>query len=219
MFSMKKLANLKKSKVLQVCIVYLRYLLAMAFIPAGMTKVMYEPFAPTDKVDVFYEFVTLIYQMPIFYQTIGLLQLVAAFLMMTQRFALLGTILYFPIIFTITLFTWSANVLFTHYIVTLISLGILFLLFWDIDRWKGVFIEKSEPLEFNNDSIIHKKLWRRGGLVLFLFGVLEPFIFDVNPQNESKLPAMIWGAVFLGLLIFILILGLNKRKLSKVKAF
>ena len=68
----------------------------------------------------------------------GALQLTAAVLLITQRHAPVGAALAAPILVTILVFCWSTGVVPTAIVVTLMSVGLLALILWDMQRWKAL---------------------------------------------------------------------------------
>ena len=88
--------ELRPSRWAQLCVVNLRILIGFAVLPAGLKKLCGEPFTDPDKVGVFHEFLHAFYAAKPLYFLVGALQVTAAFLLMTQRFATLGALLPLP---------------------------------------------------------------------------------------------------------------------------
>ena len=59
-------------------------------------------------------------------------------LLITQRHAPVGAALAAPILVTILVFCWSTGVVPTAIVVTLMSVGLLALILWDMQRWKAL---------------------------------------------------------------------------------
>lgn len=116
----------------------LRILLGFAFLPAGLKKVLHQPFTDPQNTGPFHEFLHAFYATGVFYQFVGAVQLVAAALLMTQTFATLGAFMALPVITCITVFCWSTGIVFTSIIATLMLCGTLALIVWDADRWLSV---------------------------------------------------------------------------------
>jgi uncharacterized membrane protein YphA (DoxX/SURF4 family) len=119
-------------------VIVLRYLLGFAFLPAGLKKMLGEPFTDPANTGRFHEFLHAFHATGGFYRFVGVVQLCAAVLLMTQRFALAGALVLLPVITAITAFCWSTAVYPTAVVATLMWLGAVALVVWDLDRWRGV---------------------------------------------------------------------------------
>ena len=73
-----------------------------------------------------------------YYNTVGF-QMLAGGLLITQRFATLGAFMFLPIIFNISILTLSTIGSLTPLVATLMLLGTLFLLLWDLPKWINIF--------------------------------------------------------------------------------
>jgi uncharacterized membrane protein YphA (DoxX/SURF4 family) len=121
-----------------------RILLAMAFIPTGLVKLLGERFTlmPVDTpVGYFFE---AMYQSGFYWNFLGLGQVTAGILLLIPATATLGAVLFFPIILNITVVTWSVGFAGTIYITPLILLAAVFLLCWDWDRLRWIVFEPAE---------------------------------------------------------------------------
>lgn len=125
---------------LQRLAVISRILLALAFIPTGMVKLLGERFTtmPTDTpVGYFFE---AMYQSGFYWNFLGLGQVLAGVLLLIPATATLGAVMFFPIVLNITVVTWSVGFKGTVYVTSLMLLAALFLLCWDWDRLRGIVI-------------------------------------------------------------------------------
>lgn len=132
------LSRLRRTRWATLCIINLRFLIGFAFLPAALKKILDQPFTDPANTGRFHDFLHAFHATGWFYQFVGITQLVAALLLCTQRFALLGAVIAFPVLTAITAFCWSTAVIPTATVATLMWLGTLALLIWDIDRWRGV---------------------------------------------------------------------------------
>jgi len=137
----------RRKRWINVFIVNLRILIGFAFVPAGLKKVLAQPFTDPDNTGVFHEFLHAFYATGFFYQFVGVVQLTIAVLLMTQTFATLGALMAFPVIATITVFCWSTWVTPTATVATLMLLGTATLVLWDIDRWRGIVARSAAPAQ------------------------------------------------------------------------
>jgi len=146
-------------------------LLGFAFLPAGLKKVLGQPFTDPANTGPFHEFLHAFHGTGFFYHFVGMVQLLAAVLLITQRFATPGIILLVPILGAILVFCWSTMVVPTASVVTLMSLGALLLIFWDIHRWVNIFshgIPKPTRQLPGPHPTINMKLWSACGSVILL---------------------------------------------------
>jgi uncharacterized membrane protein YphA (DoxX/SURF4 family) len=116
---------------LHLGIVNLRILIGFAFVPAGLKKVLRQPFTDPDNHGPFHDFLHAFHATGFFYQFVGLVQLTAAALLFSQRWARAGALLVLPVITAITVFCWSTHVYPTATVATLMLVGVAALLVWD----------------------------------------------------------------------------------------
>lgn len=120
-----------------------RALLALGFLPSGLTKVLGNRFTQLgvdNPVGFFFE---ALYLSGFYWNFIGAAQLAAALLLLIPRTATLGALVYFPIILNIFLITVSMDFRGTPVITGLMLLGSTYLLCWDFDRLKHLVIKQS----------------------------------------------------------------------------
>lgn len=130
----------RESLPLQRLAVISRILLALAFIPTGMVKLLGERFTtmPVDTpVGYFFE---AMYQSGFYWNFLGLGQVMAGVLLLIPVTSTLGAVMFFPIVLNITVVTWSVGFKGTVYVTSLMLLASLFLLCWDWDRLRGIMI-------------------------------------------------------------------------------
>ena len=123
---------------LRVFTAVVRVLLALAFTPSGLVKVLGHRFTllpVTDPVGYFFD---ALYQAQGYYRFIGFCQLIAAGLLLFPSTATMGAVIYFPIILNIFVITLSVDFGNTRFITGAMALGCLYLLLWDYDRWKNL---------------------------------------------------------------------------------
>lgn len=118
-------------RALHLAIVNLRILIGFAFVPAGLKKVLRQPFTDPDNHGRFHDFLHAFHATGFFYQFVGLVQLTAALLLFSQRWARAGALLVLPVITAITVFCWSTGVYPTATVATLMLLGVAAILVWD----------------------------------------------------------------------------------------
>ncbi len=86
--------KIKESKLLQIIVIYLRYLIGGTFVFASIIKIKGNRFTAISGEDMpiysAWHFFETLYQSGIYWQFIGITQLIAGFLLMTQRYSKLG---------------------------------------------------------------------------------------------------------------------------------
>src|ERR1044071_1188880 len=89
----------KGNKWFHYFVVFCRVVLALGFIPSGIVKVMGERFASGLSVNhPLGHYLEALYHTEYYYTFIGVSQLIIALLLLIPRTALLGALMYFPII-------------------------------------------------------------------------------------------------------------------------
>ncbi|MFM6953782.1 MAG: hypothetical protein ACKOWL_02235 [Sphingobacteriaceae bacterium] len=165
--------HIRKKRQLNTFVILSRYLIGFAFIPSGLTKVLNERFTriSTDTpIGFFFEG---LYQSGAFWQFIGWSQLIAAFLLMTQRFASIGALIYLPLITSIWIITCSLHFTGTWIITSLMLVACLGLLAWDYQKWKPLLY----PDNFTYDNTkshypTYSNTWIGLGMVLFAWNLV-----------------------------------------------
>ena len=177
----------------------LRIMLGFAFVPAGLKKVLNQPFTDPQNTGAFHDFLHMFYATGVFYQFVGAVQLLIAALLMTQTFATLGALMALPVIACITVFCWSTGVIPTAIVTTLMLAGTLALVAWDIDRWLTVLRPGyvAPPLDTTAVPPIEPSLWRACGAGILAFygltcivygGVYRPRGIDLGNPAFYVLP-------------------------------
>lgn len=177
----------------------LRLMLGFAFVPAGLKKVLYQPFTDPQNTGTFHEFLHAFYATGEFYQFVGAVQLLIAVLLMTQTFATVGTLIALPVITCITVFCWSTGVVPTAIVATLMLWGTLALVVWDVDRWLPLLRPSSVAMtpDIATTQLIDPALWRACGAGILVFygltclaygGVYRPKGMDLSSPAFYALP-------------------------------
>jgi uncharacterized membrane protein YphA (DoxX/SURF4 family) len=154
-------------------VITLRILIGFAFLPAGLKKILGQPFTDPANHGRFHDFLHAFRETGAFYQSVGALQLLAATLLMTQRFAALGAFVALPILTAIGAFCWSTAGIPTTTVVTLMWLGTVGLLLWDLERWRDVLQPSGSPRRPSPSartpqaaSVVEWSLWERCGAAI-----------------------------------------------------
>jgi uncharacterized membrane protein YphA (DoxX/SURF4 family) len=129
-------ATVRRNPLLKIFTVFARVVIAIAFIPSGLTKVLGNRFTilGTDNpVGFFFE---ALYRTGFYWRFLGLCQLVAALLLLIPRTATIGAIVFFPLILNIFVITVSLHFRGTPIITGLMLLANIYLLCWDYEKLK-----------------------------------------------------------------------------------
>ena len=197
-----------KSKLFpQLLIIYTRYLIGAAFVFASVVKIQGKRFTTIDGINepinsAWHMFETL-YQSGLWWKVMGLGQLIAGLLLMTQRYAKLGALMFLPIVANVFVITLSYDFRGTPVITGLMLIANIMLVLWDWDELK-IIINKTPviqpPTRFEN-----MRIWEITGLALFLFTAI--YRAGVTGYN-----IFLWVIVCLAIGIIGLTMGLYKYK-------
>src|ERR1041385_547730 len=101
--------ELRRNKWLRYFAIFCRIVLALGFLPSGIVKVRGERFTALPSNHPLGHYFDALYLTGSYYTFIGVSQLTAALLLLIPRTALLGAILYFPIILNICVLTYATR--------------------------------------------------------------------------------------------------------------
>lgn len=131
-------AKVKQIRLLHYFTTFNRVILAISFIPSGMTKVLGMRFTllpPDTPVGYFFEG---FYQTGGWYRFVGIAQVVAAILLLIPRTSTLGAAIFFPIVLNIMIITIAVGFKGTWVITSMMFLANLYLICWDYDKFKAI---------------------------------------------------------------------------------
>ncbi|MBH1959783.1 MAG: DoxX family membrane protein [Flavobacteriia bacterium] len=184
-----KYEKLRENRFNRWVIIHLRYLLGVAFIPSGYTKLIGNRFTQISTDHPIGYFFEGLYQSGFYYNFIGYAQLLAGFLLMTQRLATLGNLIYFSLIVNICIITISLSFKGTWLITSLMLFASTVLLIWDYQKIKPLFSYQATPT-----FILHTEpsvFWQITGLVYFLL-FISCSIFDFNAASGGIIIGLIF---------------------------
>lgn len=202
--------NLRGKKWLQIFVIYTRYLIGGAFVFASIVKIKSERFftavenisdAPWHSVGNYFE---TMYQSGLYWNFLGWGQLIAGLLLLTQKYAKLGAIAFFPIILNVFVITISYDFHATPIITFFMMLASIMLLLWHWGELKILFNLPYSPSKVN--TIEELPIWGIIGAIIFIFTVTLKVFYP------SAIGIMFWitGATLLGLIG--LFIGLKQSK-------
>jgi len=117
---------------------FTRILLAFAFVPSGLKKLLGERFTilgVDDPVGFFFE---ALYQAGWYWNFLGFMQLLVAILLLIPRTTFLAALMYLPIIINILVIVIAMHFRGTPIIAGLMLLANIYLLFWDYKKVKQI---------------------------------------------------------------------------------
>ncbi|SEM12875.1 DoxX protein [Chryseobacterium taichungense] len=195
----------------QWIIIHLRYLLGFAFFPSGLVKVMGERFTRVSTSEPIGYFFEALYQSGFYWNFLGLTQVIAGILLMTQRFATLGALVFLAILSNIWIITLSLSFQGTWIITSLMMIAILVLLIWDKHKILPLLsYNKSYLVEQYSDP---DRLWIISGSIYAICFISLQLLGPANANVFTR-----WFSLFLGVVILITfftsnIMAYRKRKL------
>ena len=169
--------------------VFCRIALALGFIPSGVVKIMGERFTALPANHPLGHYFDALHLTGYYYTFIGIVQVTTALLLLIPRTAVLGAILYFPIILNICVLAYSVRFEGTR-ITTFMLLASLYLLFWNYDRLK--YILPFKPSQHDSYTTQKKTLSNKFPWLFFacVFAalvsvvVINQFMYSIRPGNS-----------------------------------
>lgn len=168
----------KQFTFLQIFTIYLRYLIGGAFVIAafGMGKFSGQQLnisnagTPIESLEPLQQFFRVMATSGLYWQFIGLTQVIGGGLLMTQRFAKLGAVIFFALILNIFLITVSYGFRGTPVITGLMLLATVFLLLWDLNSFQFIIRSalRENLMEPGQLSITNHPVWTALGVVMLI---------------------------------------------------
>jgi len=151
----------------------LRYLIGFAFIPSGMKKLLGLRFTQIPDSHPIGHFFEAMYKTGLYWNFLGAGQLLAAFLLMTQRFATLGALIFSFIAVNIFVITVSLPFTGTWVITSGLLVASICLLLWDYNKLKFIFLSDnfSYKAEGNLPLPTSSTAWVVAGFILYSLAV------------------------------------------------
>jgi uncharacterized membrane protein YphA (DoxX/SURF4 family) len=176
----------KRNQWIRYFVVFCRVLLAAGFIPAGLVKLTGERFTGLPSNNPLGHYFDALLLTRYYYTFIGVGQLTAALLLLIPRTALLGAILYFPIILNIWVLASATRFNGTR-LTTLMLLASVFLLLWDYDRLKHI-LPLEQAVEDHEAPVRSRKFPALffGFVLAAIVSVIavDGFLYPIRPGNE-----------------------------------
>lgn len=200
---MKQLKNVRTHFIVQLLIIYTRYVLGAAFVFSSVIKMKGLRFTSSSGESApirsnLHYFETM-YQSDLYWKFLGLCQFLAGALLMTQVFSLLGAMVYFAVIVNIFMITLSYDFGFTPVITGAMLLANLLLLAWDWNKLKLFFNLQPNVENIDASSVLQNRIWAYTGTVLLLFTALYRIL-----NNSYDFLFWFLGSVFITIAGFII---------------
>jgi hypothetical protein len=186
--------KLRQKPFLQIFTIYTRYLVGGAFFIAaigmgkldGSSNLMNAMDKPIQDLQPIQQFFRVMTDSGLYWQFIGWSQIITGILLMTQRFAKLGALIFFGLILNIFIITISYDFRGTPLITGLMLLAATYLLLWDIRTFLPLLTNKelnaATPL-----PIIEHRYWAMLGIMVVISIVLA-FIFKLHILFQLGFP-------------------------------
>jgi hypothetical protein len=173
---------------------FVRCLLALAFIPPSIPKILHQPFTVLPDSNPVGHYFSALMGTGFYYEFIGWSQLIAAVLLLIPRTSHIGSFMFLPIIANVAVLTNSVGFKGTWLVTLLMLLAAAYLVVWEFDRLKPLLIysraEKPQPLG------------RRLYLVPLIFGaggaLMGLLWWMLRLGNFSNYLSVTFGLVLLG---------------------
>lgn len=168
---MRNIGKFKSYVLLQLFVVYTRYLLGGAFVFASFIKIKGKRFTSAsganEPIHSAFHFFETMYQSGLYWQFLGIGQLLAGGLLMTQKYSKLGAILSITVIANIFVITISYDFAYTPVITGSMLLAAVFLILWD---WNELRVLVNLPqIIIQTNTVERQPIWMIAGLILFIF--------------------------------------------------
>ncbi len=198
---------MKHKTWIQIFVIYLRYLIGFAFVFASMVKIQGIRFTTEsgaeNPIDSAWHFFETLYQSGVYWRFLGWAQLITGILLITQRYAKLGAILFLPIITNIFVITISYDFNGTPVITGLMLLSTLFLIYWDWDTLK-ILINKPQ-INTSKERLENNPIWMYLGFLFLIITVFSKFFISNETILLSFLLMFVIGIIGL-------VIGYKRRK-------
>ena len=171
---------MKQKTWMQIFIIYLRYIIGFAFIFASIVKIQGLRFTADSgaayPINTSWHFFETLYESGLYWKFLGLAQFITGSLLVTQRFAKLGAVLFLPIIANVFIITISYDFKGTPIITGLMLISTLFLLYWDWDSLKILF--NKTPTNTTKKRLEHDTIWIYIGFIFIITTIASKYLIN-----------------------------------------
>lgn len=167
--------------------IFCRIALAASFLPTGFVKIMGQRFAEgLPHNNPLGHYFDALLQTGYYYTFIGITQITIAVLLLIPRTALLGALMYFPLIINITVLTYATRFDGTR-LITMMLLACIYLLAWDYDRLKQLLPLKLAPVIARPPNK-RLRLYFFGSVFAILAIIIAGtfYLYEITPGNSEE---------------------------------
>jgi hypothetical protein len=145
-------------------------LLAAAFIPPSIPKILHRPFTVLPDSNPVGHYFNALFEMGFYYEFIGWSQIIAALLLIFPRTAPLGAMMFLPIIANIAVLTTSIGMKGTWLLTILMLAAAAWLLAWEYDRLRPFFFARrtDRTRSFRGQLLLIPFVFALGGIAMAL---------------------------------------------------
>lgn len=165
--------------------VFCRIVLAIGFLPSGMQKVLGYRFTALPVNHPMGNYLEALFHTGYYHNFLGIGQVLAAILLLIPRTALLGAVLYFPIILNITVLSFSVRFDGSLLSSPLMVLANFYLLCWDYDRLKLIFFPKHSAKPEVNNKFPFKFFIAVFTTCVIVVAIIVN-LYELRPRNHMK---------------------------------
>lgn len=168
--------------------IFTRLVLAAGFLPSGWVKVTGERFTALSSQHPLGAYLDAFYATGYYYTFVGVIQVLAAILLLIPRTALLGAMIYLPIIVNICVLSFAVRFDGSLFTSPLMVLACLYLFFWDYHKLKPLL-----GLD-RNANVFKPASWKFPYIfvpLIFLTIIASPFLvynmYEIMPKNTKEI--------------------------------
>ena len=181
-------ARVKANRWMRYFTVFNRVALAAGFLPAGYVKIIGERFTDLHNNQPMGHYLEALHQTGYYYTLIGVAQVLAGLLLLIPRTAILGALLYFPIILNICLLSFSVHFEGSLLTAPLMVLSNLYLICWDYEKLKLILPfnhhQLPKPAAISNKFPL--AFFSLVFLTVLAVGITVTNLYTIMPRNTLK---------------------------------
>ncbi|AEE54277.1 DoxX family protein [Haliscomenobacter hydrossis] len=182
-------SKVKQNRWMRYFAIFNRIALAAGFLPAGWVKITGERFTDLHNDQPMGHYLEALHHTGYYYTFIGVLQVSAAVLLLIPRTALLGALLYFPIILNITILSFAVRFEGSLLTAPMMVLANLYLFCWDYDKLKFIFpfhrptIQPEPPLQKSLSKKFPTRFFAGVFATVVLYVLFITNVYNIMPRN------------------------------------
>ncbi len=176
----------KENRWMRYFATFCRVALAAGFFISGYVKVAGERFTALPSNHPLGQYFDALHATGYYYTFLGVVQLLTALLLLIPRTSLLGAIMCFPIIINICILAYAVRFEGTR-ITTVMLIANVFLLVWNYDRLKSIFLILKQPSS-KIPKVNNKFPFAFFGFVIVVIAsvvIINQYLYDIRPGNSA----------------------------------